>query len=195
MELGVLFGTFFVLLAIGTPVAFCLGFSALATLIVMDISPVIAFQRMISGINVFALLALPFFIFAGELMTRGGIATRLLEFAEAAVGHIRGGLGIVNVRALFGDSAVKPRKFLRLIVHLEPMEAEKVRNADRLRGTERPRSMLGVDIPEVTLPVAPGRNMAVLVESTVRNHILRAKGYDSAIDFAQQHQRIIEQDS
>ena len=97
MELGVLFGTFFVLLAIGTPVAFCLGFSALATLIVMDISPVIAFQRMISGINVFALLALPFFIFAGELMTRGGIATRLLEFAEAAVGHIRGGLGIVNV--------------------------------------------------------------------------------------------------
>ena len=97
MELGVLFGTFFVLLAIGTPVAFCLGFSALATLIAMDISPVIAFQRMISGINVFALLALPFFIFAGELMTRGGIAARLLEFAGAAVGHIRGGLGIVNV--------------------------------------------------------------------------------------------------
>lgn len=97
MELVVLFGVFFLLLAIGTPVAFCLGCSALATLIYMDISPVIAFQRMISGINVFALLALPFFIFAGELMTRGGIAARLLAFAEAAVGHIRGGLGIVNV--------------------------------------------------------------------------------------------------
>lgn len=97
MELIVLFGLFFALLVIGTPVAFCLGFSAVATLLFMDISPVIAFQRMISGINVFALLALPFFIYAGELMTRGGIADRLLGLASAAVGHIRGGLGIVNV--------------------------------------------------------------------------------------------------
>ncbi len=97
MELVLLFGLFFGLLVIGIPVAFCLGFSAVATLLFMDISPVIAFQRMISGINVFALLALPFFIFAGELMTRGGIADRLLKLAGAAVGHIRGGLGIVNV--------------------------------------------------------------------------------------------------
>ena len=145
-----------------------------------------------------------------ELVTRGHrlVADDAADFALVAPETLEGtcppaltdfmevrGLGIVNVRALFGDSAVKPRKFLRLIVHLEPMEAEKVRNADRLRGTERPRSILGVEIPEVTLPVAPGRNMAVLVESTVRNHILRAKGYDSAIDFTQQHQRIIEQDS
>ena len=97
MELIILFGLFFGLLVIGVPVAFCLGFSAVATLLFMDISPVIAFQRMISGINVFALLALPFFIYAGELMTRGGIADRLLGLASASVGHIRGGLGIVNV--------------------------------------------------------------------------------------------------
>lgn len=104
MMLAILFGSFFLLLLIGVPVAFCLAISAVLTLMLMDISPVIAFQMMLSGMNVFALLALPFFIFAGELMTRGGIAERLLAFANAAIGHVRGGLGLVNVSSsmLFG---------------------------------------------------------------------------------------------
>jgi tripartite ATP-independent transporter DctM subunit len=104
VELWVLFGTFATLLLIGTPVAFCLGISALATVIFMDLPPVVVFQRVNSGVSVFALMAIPFFIFAGELMVRGDIARRLVALAGGLVGHMRGGLGQVNISAsiLFG---------------------------------------------------------------------------------------------
>ncbi len=104
MELWVLFGTFVVLLLIGTPVAFCLGVASLATVLTMGIPPLIVFQRMNSGVSVFALMAIPFFIFAGELMVRGDIARRLVALAGSLVGHFRGGLGQVNIAAsvLFG---------------------------------------------------------------------------------------------
>ncbi len=104
MELWVLFGTFSVLLLIGTPVAFCLGVASFATIAFIGLPPVVVFQRLNSGISVFALLAIPFFIFAGELMVRGDIARRLVALAGAAVGHMRGGLGQVNITAsvLFG---------------------------------------------------------------------------------------------
>ncbi|PJF08120.1 TRAP transporter large permease [Pseudorhodobacter sp. MZDSW-24AT] len=104
MELWVLFGTFAVLLAIGTPVAFCLGVSSFATVIYMGLPPVVVFQRLNSGVSVFALMAIPFFIFAGEVMVRGDIARRLIAVAGAAVGHFRGGLGQVNIASsvLFG---------------------------------------------------------------------------------------------
>ena len=65
MELIVLFGTFTVLLLIGTPVAFCLGVSSFATIAYIGLPPVVVFQRLNSGISVFALLAIPFFIYAG----------------------------------------------------------------------------------------------------------------------------------
>jgi tripartite ATP-independent transporter DctM subunit len=70
----------------------------------MDLPPVVVFQRLNSGVSVFALMAIPFFIFAGELMVRGDIARRLVALAGAAVGHMRGGLGQVNISAsvLFG---------------------------------------------------------------------------------------------
>ena len=70
----------------------------------MGLPPVIVFQRLNSGVSVFALMAIPFFIFAGELMVRGDIARRLVALAGAAVGHARGGLGQVNITAsvLFG---------------------------------------------------------------------------------------------
>ncbi|MDP4032975.1 MAG: TRAP transporter large permease subunit, partial [Pseudorhodobacter sp.] len=71
MELWVLFGTFGVLLAIGTPVAFCLGVSSFATVLYLGLPPVVVFQRLNSGVSVFALMAIPFFIFAGEVMVRG----------------------------------------------------------------------------------------------------------------------------
>ena len=104
MELVVLFGTFTGLLLIGAPVAFCLGVSSFATIAFLGLPPVVVFQRLNSGISVFALLAIPFFIYAGELMVRGDIARRLVALAGAAVGHLRGGLGQVNITAsvMFG---------------------------------------------------------------------------------------------
>ncbi|MFN7167271.1 MAG: TRAP transporter large permease [Pannonibacter sp.] len=104
MELWVLFGSFAVLLLIGMPVAFCLGISSLATVLYLGLPPMIVFQRLNSGVSVFALMAIPFFIFAGELMVRGDIARRLVALAGAAVGHMRGGLGQVNIAAsvMFG---------------------------------------------------------------------------------------------
>lgn len=104
MELWILFGSFTLLLFLGTPIAFCLGISALATVVYMGLPPVVVFQQINSGMNAFAMMAIPFFIFAGDLMIRGGIAERLIRFAASLVGHLRGGLGQVNVVAstLFG---------------------------------------------------------------------------------------------
>ncbi len=104
MELWVLFGSFVFLLLIGTPVAFCLGVSSFLTVAYLGLPPVVVFQRLNSGVSVFALMAIPFFIFAGDLMVRGDIARRLVALAGAMVGHLRGGLGQVNVMAsvMFG---------------------------------------------------------------------------------------------
>lgn len=97
MELWVLFGTFSLLLLIGVPVAFCLGIASVATVAYMGLPPVVVFQQMNSGMNAFAMMAIPFFIYAGDLMIRGGIAERLIQMASSLVGHLRGGLGQVNV--------------------------------------------------------------------------------------------------
>jgi len=97
MELAILFGTFTVLILIGMPIAFCLGVASLATVLYMDVPPVVIFQQMNSGMNAFAMMAIPFFIYSGDLMIRGGIAERLIAFAASLVGHLRGGLGQVNV--------------------------------------------------------------------------------------------------
>jgi tripartite ATP-independent transporter DctM subunit len=103
-ELLILFGTFTGLLLIGTPIAFCLGVASFATIFYMGVPPLIVFQRLNAGISAFALMAIPFFIYAGDLMIRGGIAERLVRFAGSLVGHFRGGLGQVNIAAstLFG---------------------------------------------------------------------------------------------
>jgi tripartite ATP-independent transporter DctM subunit len=104
MGLAVLLGVFAIGVVVGVPVAFALGIAAVATFWYEGLPLLIAFQRIISGVNVFSLLAIPFFIFAGELMFHGGIALRLVRFASAAVGSVRGGLGVVNVFSsmLFG---------------------------------------------------------------------------------------------
>lgn len=99
MELAILFGTFVALLLIGTPIAFCLGIASMATVLYLGLPPLIVFQRLTAGISSFSLLAIPFFIYAGDLMIRGGIAERLVRFAASLVGHLRGGLGQVNVLA------------------------------------------------------------------------------------------------
>lgn len=104
MELLILFGSFSLLLLIGMPIAFCLGVASLATVLYMDVPPVVIFQQMNSGMNAFAMMAIPFFIYSGDLMLRGGIAERLIAFAASLVGHLRGGLGQVNILTctLFG---------------------------------------------------------------------------------------------
>ncbi|MCB8839318.1 TRAP transporter large permease [Aurantimonas sp. VKM B-3413] len=104
MALTILFGSFVLLLLIGTPIAFCLGIASFATVLFLGIPPVIVFQSMNAGISVFALMAIPFFIYAGDLMVRGDIAARLVALAASLVGHFRGGLGQVNIAAstLFG---------------------------------------------------------------------------------------------
>jgi tripartite ATP-independent transporter DctM subunit len=104
MDIAVLLGSFTLLLLIGTPVAFALGIAAFVTVLWMDLPAVVVFQQISSGMNIFSMLAIPFFIFAGDLMMRGQIADRLVALASAMVGHLRGGLGQVNVVAatLFG---------------------------------------------------------------------------------------------
>lgn len=107
LEVLVLVVSFVILLALGVPVAFSIGISALLTMLV-SIAPEPAFttmaQRMATGLDSFALLAIPFFILAGQLMNRGGIAARLIDFAKAMVGTLPGGLAYVNILAcmLFG---------------------------------------------------------------------------------------------
>jgi tripartite ATP-independent transporter DctM subunit len=106
VELGLIliFVVFGVLVMAGVPVAFCLGIAAAAGFIYEGLNPAVVFQQMASGMSIFALLAIPFFIFAGEIMLHGGIARRLVALASACVGWMRGGLGMVDVSTsmLFG---------------------------------------------------------------------------------------------
>ncbi|MCF7803326.1 MAG: TRAP transporter large permease [Candidatus Marinimicrobia bacterium] len=103
----VLVVSFVVLLILGVPISFTIGLSTLFTMLV-SVDPIPAFttiaQRMATGLDSFALLAIPFFILAGQIMNHGGIARRLIRFAEVMVGGLRGGLSYVIVVAcmLFG---------------------------------------------------------------------------------------------
>jgi len=90
--------TFFLTLAIGVPVAFCLGLAALAAILAWGkVSLVLIPQRMFTGVDSFVLMAVPFFILAGELMGTSGILQRLLRFSDMLVGWVRGGLAHVNI--------------------------------------------------------------------------------------------------
>jgi tripartite ATP-independent transporter DctM subunit len=110
LAVSVLIISFFGLLLIGVPVAYSIGLSTMLTMLV-SVMPLPAAttvaQRVATGIDSFALLAIPFFILAGELMNRGGIAERLIAMAKAIVGRLPGGLAYVNVVAamLFGAVA------------------------------------------------------------------------------------------
>jgi tripartite ATP-independent transporter DctM subunit len=110
MALTILSLTFLALLILGVPVAFAIGLSAVATILYEGLPVAVVFQRMTAGMGVFSFLAIPFFIFAGELMLYGGIADRIVQFAKNLVGHVRGGLGMSNVVActLFGGVSGSP---------------------------------------------------------------------------------------
>ena len=110
MALTVLCVTFLLFLLLGVPVAFSIALSCLATYWVEGFPLELAFQNLISGMNVFSFLAIPFFIFSGELMLHGGIAEKIVNFARTLLGHKRGGLGMANVVActLFGGVSGSP---------------------------------------------------------------------------------------
>ena len=92
--------SFLVLLAVGTPIAFCIGISALADLMQLGDIPLLLIPHMMfEGTDSFPLLAVPFFVLAGALMNAGGITRRLVNFANLLVGHVRSGLALVNVVA------------------------------------------------------------------------------------------------
>lgn len=105
MTTWILFVIFFLLLALGIPIAFVLVISTVGyAFIIGDISWALISQRMIYGINIFVMISLPFFILAGNIMASGGITKRLVACAQSFVGHVRGGLAMVDVLAcmLFG---------------------------------------------------------------------------------------------
>jgi len=110
MALTILCVSFTLLLLLGVPVAFSIGLSSLATLLFEGLPLAVGFQQMISGMNPFSFLAIPFFIFAGEIMMYGGIADKIVDFAKSLAGHMRGGLGMSNVLActLFGGVSGSP---------------------------------------------------------------------------------------
>jgi len=149
-----------------------------------------------------------------ELITRGHrlVADDAPEFTQIAPDVLDGtcpemlqdmlevrGLGVLNIREMFGDTAVKRNKYLRLIVHLTPPSLEAGNGdgdgTDRLTGDLGARRVLDLDVPTITLPVMPGRNLAVLAEAAARTHILRSKGVDPAAAFMARHSHFLERGS
>lgn len=127
----------------------------------------------------------PVFKRIGPNHLRGTCPVLLTDFLEVR------GLGVINVRAMFGDNALIRYKRLRLIIDLQPMLDEDIYKIERLGVTSCFNSIMDVEIPQVVVPVAPGRNIAVIVEAAVRNHILTINGYNAAEDFMDRQQKLI----
>lgn len=129
----------------------------------------------------------PEFSHLGPETIRGSCPELLRDFLEVR------GLGLLNVRAMYGDSAIKLSKDLRLIVNLQRMADADMQQVDRLKGCYRKRPILDVEIPEVTIPVISGRNLAVLVEAAALDHILLRKGYNASEAFIKRQQQLLQQ--
>ncbi|GLK79192.1 TRAP transporter large permease [Methylopila turkensis] len=97
MTAGVLFGGLVLFLALGVPIAFALGAATLTAVLGAGLNPIAVTQKLVSGLDSFPLMAIPFFLLAAELMTSGALAEVLLRFASMFVGHKRGGLGHTNI--------------------------------------------------------------------------------------------------
>jgi len=95
----ILLSTFFLTIVIGMPISISLGLSSLLTALYLRIPAMIVFQRISAGINSFSLIAIPFFILAGQIMADGGIAQKIVEFSNILVGRVKGGLAMVNIVA------------------------------------------------------------------------------------------------
>ncbi len=99
------------------------------------------------------------------------------------------GLGLLNIRTIFGETAVRRRKNMKLIVHLEKSSGSDISSVERLPLSNLNEDILNVNISKVIIPVAAGRNLAVLVEAAVRNYILQLRGIDSTQDFIKRHEQ------
>ncbi|HYN53756.1 MAG TPA: HPr(Ser) kinase/phosphatase [Methylotenera sp.] len=139
-----------------------------------------------------------------ELISRGHrlIADDIVDFYRISPERVEGrcpsllqdflevrGLGILNIRALFGDNSVKPTKPLDLIIQLEMADKLTPQLLDRLSIKAQLEEVLGVKIPKVQIPIAAGRNIAVLVEVAIRNHMLLLRGINGTKQFTQRQQR------
>lgn len=145
-----------------------------------------------------------------ELISRGNglVADDIVELFRISPDTIEGrcpavlrdflevrGIGILNIRTIFGETAVRPRKLLKLIVHLEDHSHEAFSDLDRLQVNATYQDVLSVPIRKVTIPVAAGRNLAVLVEAAVRNFVLNQRGIDSTKEFIERQQKLMEDGS
>lgn len=141
-----------------------------------------------------------------ELVTRGHrlIADDVVDFYLVAPDTVEGrcpallqdfmevrGLGVLNIRALFGETSVKLKKNIKLIVHLIKLSTLKTLSQNRLQIEEFSENILGVEVSKVRIPVASGRNIAVMVEVAVRNYILRKRGINSTREFIERHERLM----
>jgi tripartite ATP-independent transporter DctM subunit len=99
MDMLVLLGSFFVLMAIGVPIAYSLGLASLFGALWIDIPLDAVMIQIAAGVNKFSLLAIPFFVLAGAIMAEGGMSRRLVAFANVLIGFVRGGLSLVNILA------------------------------------------------------------------------------------------------
>jgi len=145
-----------------------------------------------------------------ELVSRGHIlvADDAPEFRRIAPETLEGscppllqdflevrGLGILNVARMYGDAHTRRRKILKFIIELRAMRSDELNDSiDRVSQNQFVRELLGVNIHQTTLPVAPGRNLAVLVEAAVRNHILVSTGYSATDDLVSKHNTQLEID-
>jgi HPr kinase/phosphorylase len=144
-----------------------------------------------------------------ELITRGHrlIADDIVDFYRTAPERIEGrcppllqdflevrGLGILNIRALFGDNAVKPTKPLDLIIQLELANMQKPQELDRLSAKTQFERVLAVPISKVIIPIAAGRNISVLVEVAVRNHILLLRGINATQQFSKRQKQMMQKE-
>jgi HPr kinase/phosphorylase len=142
-----------------------------------------------------------------ELISRGHglVADDVVEITRIAVGTLEGqcppmlkdflevrGLGLLNIRTIFGETAVRRKLKLRLIAHLQRPLPGGRDATERLPLAALSEDILGVTVSKVIIPVAAGRNLAVLVEAAVRNQILRLRGIDSMAEFMARQQREIE---
>ena len=143
-----------------------------------------------------------------ELISRGHglIADDIVEVYKVSPDLIEGrcpevlkdflevrGIGILNVRTTFGETAVRPRKSLKLIVHLEDHTDEQFKRLDRMSVNATYQEILGVKIRKMVIPVAAGRNLAVLVETAVRNFVLNLRGIDSTREFIERQAKLMEE--
>ena len=109
----------------------------------------------------------------GPETVEGRCPTLLKDFLEVR------GLGVLNIRTIFGEAALRPRKNLKLIVHL----GRPTQRMERLPLNASSEPIMGVDVRKVMIPVAAGRNLAVLTEAAVRNYVLQLRGFDSTREF------------